>query len=375
MNNPTASAPWPLPARIGFRFAALYFPAYLVVALTHVNGPSSDTSAVFHLLSIVLPAAIAGTLLWSWLDRRATSYPRLYPVLDGFLRFIVIAAMMLYGFDKLFLHQFPKPDAAVLQAPLGKLGPMRFMWLFMGYSPLYQAFGGAAELAGALLLSFRRTRLLGALLLIGVMTNVFLLNLSYDVCVKLLSGHLLLMVLFLTAPDLPRLRRFFLAAPAPVVRGPVLRWTRRVAAAVLVLLFALMGGRNVIGLWKEAHLRGPLGTFEVVRHTRDGEVPQPATERWRAVTLAGSYFQFTPEEGDLHYFHLTRTPQSATSGTLSILDDEDPARPTIALAYSITQGGAISLEGRWHGHLIHDDLRPVDLNAYPLAQHSFHWVQ
>ena len=378
MDKPAPLAtPWPLPARIGFRFAALYLPAYLFVTFTHLHGPSSDTAAVFHLLSMVLPAALAGTLLWSWVDRRATAYPRLYLLLDGLIRFVVIAAMMFYGFDKLFLHQFPTADATALLSPLGKLGPMRFMWLFMSYSPLYQAFGGAAELTGALLLSFRRTRLLGALVLIGVMTNVFLLNLSFDVCVKLLSGHLLLMALFLTAPDLPRLCRFFFSAPAPVVRGPVLRWTRRVAAAPLVLLFVLHGGSGTIGLVKNAHLGGPQGTYEVVRYAQDGEVlDQAVAARWKSVTLTRPWLQLTPEQGEFtSYFRATLAPKGATAGTMSVVDDETPGMPTTVFRYATGAGGALSLEGTWRGHLVHADLRPLDPNAFPLVKHGFHWVQ
>jgi hypothetical protein len=44
------------------------------------------------------------------------------------------------------------------------------------------------------------TLLLGALLVAATTTNVLLLNLSYDVPVKLYSVHLLVMALFLAAP-------------------------------------------------------------------------------------------------------------------------------------------------------------------------------
>jgi hypothetical protein len=93
-------------------------------------------------------------------------------------------------------------------------------------------FTGVAEMLGGLLLTTRRTTLLGALLCIGVLANVFMLNVGYDVPVKVLSFHLLAMAVFLAAPDLGRLAELFLfnrtvepavlrplfARPAPSVR-------------------------------------------------------------------------------------------------------------------------------------------------------------
>jgi hypothetical protein len=63
-------------------------------------------------------------------------------------------------------------------------------------------------IAGLLLL-FRRTTTLGALLVVAIMTNIFMLNVSYDVPVKIGSAHILLLALVLLAPDLRRLLNFF----------------------------------------------------------------------------------------------------------------------------------------------------------------------
>ena len=64
---------------------------------------------------------------------------------------------------------------------------------------------GVVELLGGVLLTCRRTRLLGALVVLGVMANVVMLNFCYDVSVKLHSSHLLAMTLFVAAAGLRRL--------------------------------------------------------------------------------------------------------------------------------------------------------------------------
>lgn len=57
---------------------------------------------------------------------------------------------------------------------------MGLLWNFIGASAAYTIFTGVAEVLGGLLLVARRTALLGALVCIGVMSNVVLLNFSYD---------------------------------------------------------------------------------------------------------------------------------------------------------------------------------------------------
>jgi hypothetical protein len=71
-----------------------------------------------------------------------------------------------------------------------------------GRIPALHIFCGIVEVVGALLLVWRRTTILGALISSAALLNVVVLNVSYDIGVKLYSLHLLLMAAFLLAPDL-----------------------------------------------------------------------------------------------------------------------------------------------------------------------------
>src|SRR5437016_10271632 len=73
----------------------------------------------------------------------------------------------------------------------------------------YQVFTGLVEVAGGLLLLTPRTTMMGALLCLASMIQVFILNMTYDVGVKILSFQLVVMSLFLLAPDFPRLANVF----------------------------------------------------------------------------------------------------------------------------------------------------------------------
>lgn len=81
---------------------------------------------------------------------------------------------------------------------------MGLLWTFMGASMAYTIFAGSAE-ALAVLLFIPRLATLGGLAAMAVLTNVFMLNMCYDVPVKLYSFNLLMMAMFLVAPNVRRL--------------------------------------------------------------------------------------------------------------------------------------------------------------------------
>src|SRR5262245_41045985 len=149
--------------------------------------------------------------------------------------------MLIYGLGKIGHTQFPFPPPGRLAETFGDASPMGLLWTFMGYSTGYNIFGGAAEAIGGVLLFLRRTTTLGALILIGVLSNVVALNFCYDVSVKIGSVHLLAMAFFLAAPDLHRLVSVLvLNRPAPAVdlawpAAPTWRRRARVALKVVVV--------------------------------------------------------------------------------------------------------------------------------------------
>ncbi|RZJ66136.1 MAG: hypothetical protein EOO50_10745 [Flavobacterium sp.] len=240
----TANYNWPLWRRIAFRFCFLYFGLYLITTpwfefsgipmlggwhaavldffvcgfndhvihfqkeLTPLNG-SGDTSWGWVLLILELSVSAIATVIWSWLDRKRPSYNRLGYLLRTGLRYTLSYFALTYGLIKILLIQMLFPTQSQLASPLGDFLPMRFSWLFIGYSDGYQFFSGMAEVLVGLLLLFRRTTRLGAVLAFGVFLNVMALNLFYDIPVKIFSMHLTAMALFLLIDDNQGLLHFF----------------------------------------------------------------------------------------------------------------------------------------------------------------------
>ncbi|GAA1538733.1 DoxX family protein [Brevibacterium picturae] len=140
------------------------------------------------------------------------------------LRLWLAGYLLIYGWSKVFLMQMGQADYADALIQYGEMSPMGLLWRFMAFSPALQILAGAAEVAAAAFLLFRRTAWLGALLAALDMAVVFLLNLTFDVPVKHLSGIMALAGIILLLPNLPRLCRFLVGKPTG---APVAGWISR----------------------------------------------------------------------------------------------------------------------------------------------------
>ena len=206
------------------------------------------------LCAVVIAAVLA--LLWTgvvllvqrWKPDWQPDRP-LHALIRVQVRFFLCAMLFGYGFAKVFPLQFPGPSSSRLGQQLGDFSPMGLLWTFMGYSPSYQIFTGAIEVLAGLLLTTRRTTLLGALVALAAMTQVFVLNMCFDVPVKLYSLNYLMMAVFLIAPELPRLIGVLVLGKAAPAR-PFTPLLGNVLLDRIALVFA-DAPRARAGLWPD----------------------------------------------------------------------------------------------------------------------------
>ena len=242
---------------------------------TYFATGSGDTTLAYITNLLYVVVALAAALIWSVLDRRRANYRELEGWLRLFVRYTLAFTLFGYGFAKIFPLQFQPPYPNKLLEQWGDFSPMGALWSFMGASVPYIVFSGAAEVAGGVLLLFRRTATLGALVSFPVLVNVVALNFCYDVPVKLYSMNLLLMAVYLASADLRRLANVLVlnrpAAPAEFTEPVFARRKLRIAATVFWVLFVgytLYG--HIHGGWQQYQMsyihpkRPPLfGIYEV----------------------------------------------------------------------------------------------------------------
>lgn len=155
-------------------------------------------------------SALLGAIIWTIFDRNQYSYNRLSEVLYILVRYFLAFTLIGYGIVKIIPSQFQEPGFIRLTEEFGNSSPMGLAWTFFGFKDGYQMFSGIMEALGGSLILFRRTTLLGALLSVGVMLNVFMVNLFFDVPVKILSGHLLIFCIGIALLNIRSLYDYFI---------------------------------------------------------------------------------------------------------------------------------------------------------------------
>ena len=222
------------------------------------NG-SGDTSYSYAALSLYALLAVTGTAIWTVLDKRR-NYDVGYYWLHILVRYYVAMFALSYGIIKLFGQQMIFPSLSQLATPLGDLLPMRFSWLFIGYSTPYQFFSGAVETVAGVLLLFRRTSMLGAFVAASVFLNVVMMNLCYDIPVKLFSIHLFGLSVFLLLGDARRLFDFFVlnrpTQPIPRLLLPK-PWMRRTQLGLKIAFAVLFGVMPLYGMYESTQNQSP----------------------------------------------------------------------------------------------------------------------
>jgi len=254
----------------------------------------------WHLGWIVVSLVIVA--VWTALDRSRPNYLRLAGLLEAFARVGLALSMIYYGLVKLIPSQMGFMDLPAHQLQLvGDTSMFTVLWGFMGASTPYSMATGFVELTAGLLLLWRRTYLLGLLVALVATTQVFLLNLFYDVPVKLVSGELVIVTVALLARYAPNLLRVALnrggaepVLPLPLPGPRRLRTVGVVATFIAAgLIFATGVLQGVLVVTVVNTVRSPLdGEWRATSVTVDG-APATLTQRdpapWAnlAITMRG----------------------------------------------------------------------------------------
>jgi hypothetical protein len=351
--------------------------------LLYADTGSGDRTFDWMLVFCLLVCTAAASAVWSVLDRRRASHAALYKWFRLFIRFALASELILYGMDKAVPLQMPFPFLTRLVEPYGNFSPMGNLWAFIGASRPYEVFVGCAEMLGGLLLIVPRTTILGALVALADLVQVFMLNMTYDVPVKLLSFHLLLMALFLLAPDLPRLWGFFfLNRPTDSsVQYELFRSRRRnriaLAAQVLLGLWIWgVNGYNARSAWNTyggARPKSPLyGIWNVTQISSGGQSAVPDYDRWRRLIFEfPGNMAFQKMDDSIAYYGATVNSAAKTL----VLTGNAASKSTGNFTFQRPSANELTLVGDMDGQRLHIQLQLLDREKLLLVSRGFHWIQ
>lgn len=366
---------------------------------------SGDTTYSYIQVLIYFVLAIVIAVLWSSVDwflvsRNGTRFHSLKDLLRSYLRYVLAFWMLSYGLGKVAwdANQFPLISEWQFQKQWGDSSPMNVVWSFMGTSQAYTIFAGSGEVVGALLLIWRRTAVLGALVTFGVMVNVMMLNYCYDIPVKLFSTHLVIMSIWILLPDIKRLTNVLFwnrtAEPAdfrPPYTGPITIWIQRaLKAALLIFMIAIPlythTQAQIAYFQARSELPEYFGQYEIEAFTLNGKPIDAANGQasWKSVRFMYGV-NYTRERGRETRRKLVVAMEN-TPGMLSVPfnNDDDsltlnldphgyPMLPKDEIRLEVIDSDHLKLTGETASGPLEVSLRRNE-NIYRVTGRGYRWI-
>ena len=345
---------------------------------------SGDTTMAYVSLFIQAILTIIGATIWSLLDAKRPSYNVVFYWFTVLLRIYLIFFMFTYGFAKIYKTQFAGPSLMRLIQPLGEMSPMGLAWTYMAQSEGFNIFTGFMEVLGGLLLIPKRTQALGGLIIAGVMLQVFMMNMFYDIPVKLFSAHLMIFGLIIFFFDFKRFYNVFIVnKPTEAINyyvptkeklyQKIIVGVKCVALVGLVALFSFQG-YSTERSYGDKREKPPLyGIWEVTTFVKDGDTLAPLTtdaDRWRYLVIdrkgrAGikmmddqrQYIEFTPDSTLSTV--LVSWPNTTLTGDLDITQKDSTH---------------LNLKGTISEFQYDISFKAKDLSKILLINRGFHWI-
>jgi hypothetical protein len=352
---------------------------------TFTNG-SGDTTYDYLVILFITTLSAIGALIWSVLDRKARNYNKLFYWLCVILRYYVGITMLSYGFVKVIKLQFPAPSPGRLLQSFGNASPMGLAWTYMGYSKGFNYFTGIAEVSCGLLLFFRKTTTLGAVLGLVVAGNIMAINYCFDVPVKLLSTTLVAMSLFLLAKDAHRLINFFFlnktAPPSEIEPHRFRRKWKNITLSALkyvmlvyLLLTNIYGDIQASAQYGEAAKKPHFyGIYDIHSYVLNKDTIAPLTTntmRWRKLIVGSSGYATVKKMNDSTQNYTFR--EDLNAHTIVMFTDADTSAK-YTFKYSEFGKDSLVLKGGLGFDTLNISLKKFDMKNFKLINRGFHWV-
>ena len=348
---------------------------------TNTSG-SGDSIYYFFKLILQLIIAMAITIIWLIFDGKKTLYNRSKPYFKIYFRYFLAFTLLSYGMAKVFPNQFWGPGLTDLLKPFGDISPMGLLWKFMGYSVWYIVFTGILEVLACILLLFRNTLKLGGILSFGILLNIFALNMSYDVPVKLYSLHLLILSIIVLAPYFKDIVRFFVLNKTTNSHKiyPYFKRTkyRRIGyffkSLIIITLFSTMiisNYTNQFDYGRKSQLPPLYGIYEVENFIINNDTLAPLLTdktRWRRLTVDKFNVNVTKMNGDILY-----TGNQIDTQNLSIKLKPFKEDSSYEFDYAL-KDSTLFLIGTRNKDSIKIDLKVRDHSDFYLLKRGFHWI-
>lgn len=334
---------------------------------------SSDSLMLYFLLLVLLILALLIHFVLSFFPFWQKNQQKIFAILQIITVYYLALILLKYGFEKLLKIQFYQPEPNLLYTPLGQLDKDILYWSTIGSSYAYNVFLGLWEIIPSLLLLHKKTRVFGALLLFGVLGNVVMINLSYDISVKLFSTFLMLICLLTLIPSFKTFFKFFILnkiAKLRVITGTNIFTTKSKYLISKALMISLVAFETLMPLLKIGAINGDNlpkyemhGAYELVKVISSEGIKSNFTNIKRVFFHKNYYLIFQLEDDSFIDYHVDIETDKL------ILTDYDNRKINLTYDYKkSTSEIHLVLNGN---HLV---FKALPWRTLPLLKPLFHWT-
>lgn len=350
------------------------------------NGPSGsgDRTLIYLIIFSKISTTLIAASTWSILDWRRKSYNTLYYWTRVLTRYFLAYTMFSYGFSKVFHLQMSFPRLGQLTMLFGDKSPMGLAWSFMGYSKAFSFYTGIGEIAGGLLLLWRRTTALGALVVMIVMSTVAMMNYSFDIPVKFHSTLYFVLACILLLPDCKRIMNVLVwnkpAEPAVYPSMIQRSWLKKI---VLVLKYAFIIGvlasnieRGLEGqkMYGDKRTKPPLygiyNTEYIIRNNDTIPLLQNDSTLWKQIVIDFPQYASIKSMNDTMRFYNFKV--DTNTSTAMVFPRYDTLSKML-LHYKYT-APYLDLQGVHKGDTLNMRLKRYNENNFLLVRQRFRWI-
>lgn len=347
------------------------------------NGSGDTTYNYVEVLTCFF-VGLFGASIWSIFNKKENNYDTLMHWFLIFCRYYVAASLIGYGYAKIFYSQFQPPTLWKLIQPFGESSPMGLAWTFIGFSKSYTVFSGYAEFVGGVLLLFRRTSALGALIGFVVMFNVMLMNYCYDIPVKLYSTQLVVIcfiVLYFTGHNL-KLALLKNCATAPMEYKALfnkkwLKIARIVIKSIMVFYAIIWSGYETYEMTKEYGVDAPkpslYGLYKPTQFIKNSDTLRTYSDsaEWKYLVVEYQGMAAVRQLNDRNFRLMFDVDTIKKSIAINLQTD---TVNKYHINYKQLNDSTLNLNGVFMKDTINYTFHKVNTNSFRLMNRGYHWV-
>ncbi|WP_142687816.1 hypothetical protein [Chitinophaga polysaccharea] len=193
---------------------------------------------IWLLSFLMLPGALSYAIIYYFRYRKSdNNISGILSTFNVIITFLLAFDLYSFGWQKIFHLQMVVP-LGILDLPFNSLDGETLTWAYFRRSYPFTVTIALAQISGSIMLLFKRTRLLGLIMLVPVLLNIILIDIYYHLhtwvlvhAIVLMSGIIYLLYQYKTA-----LTEFFFHISPDILKWNTGKKTHRAAGIIILLL-------------------------------------------------------------------------------------------------------------------------------------------